>query len=112
MKREPESNSAGLRPGFFAQLRTYGPFRAQDGLFLGVAKGLAEYFGWPTGLVRLIFVLAAVLLFFWPTLVLYLGAAIIMSPAPSGRLDGPDERDVWLQAQLDPQAALDRLAGR
>ena len=112
MKREPEPNSAGLRPGFFAQLRTYGPFRAQDGLFLGVAKGLAEYFGWPTGLVRLIFVLAAVLLFFWPTLVLYLGAAIIMSPAPSGRLDSPEERDVWLQAQLDPQAALDRLGRR
>jgi len=112
MKHGPESNSAGLRPGFIAQLRIYGPFRAADGLFLGVAKGLAEHFDWPTGLVRLVFVLTAILLFFWPTLVLYLGAALLMSPAPAVRLDSPAERDVWLQAQLDPQAALDRLSRR
>jgi phage shock protein C len=112
MRREPETNFAGLRPGLIAQLRIYGPFRAPDGFFLGVAKGLAEHFGWPTGLVRLIFVLTAILLFFWPTLVLYLGAGLLMSPAPAGRLDSPAERDVWLQAQLDPQAALDRLNRR
>jgi|TergutMp193P3_1026864.scaffolds.fasta_scaffold139334_2 phage shock protein C len=112
MKRETEPNYAGLRPGFFARLRTFGPFRAQDGFFLGVAKGLAEHFGWPTGLVRLIFVLAAILLFFWPTLVLYLGAALLMSPAPTGLLENPAERDVWLQAQLDPQAAMNSLSRR
>ena len=112
MKRGPEFDAAGLRPGFIAQLRAYGPFRAPDGLVLGVAKGLAEHFGWPTGLVRLVFVLTAILLFFWPTLVLYLGAAILMGPAPAGRLDSPAERDVWLQAQLDPQAAMDRLSRR
>ena len=112
MKRGPELNSTGLRPGFIAQLRTYGPFRATDGLFLGVAKGLAEHFDWPTGLVRLVFVLTAILLFFWPTLVLYLGAALLMSPTPSVRLDSPAEREVWLQAQLDPQGALDCLSRR
>jgi len=112
MKRGPELDAAGLPPGFIAQLRAYGPFRASDGLFLGVAKGLAEHFGWPTGLVRLVFVLTAILLFFWPTLVLYLGGAILMGPAPAGRLDSPAERDVWLQAQLDPQAAMDRLSRR
>jgi phage shock protein C len=63
-------------------------------------------------LVRLVFVLTAILLFFWPTLVLYLGAALLMSPAPAARLDSPAERDVWLQVQLDPQAALDRLNRR
>ena len=112
MKRGPEPEFAGLRPGFIARLRTYGPFRVQNGLFFGVAKGLAEHFGWPTGLVRLVFMLAAIFLFFWPTLLLYLGAVILMSPAPGGRLDSPAERDVWLQAQLDPQAALDRLSRR
>ena len=112
MRREPEQKWAGLRPGFIAQLRTYGPFRATDGLFLGVAKGLAEHFGWPTGLVRLIFVLIAILLFFWPTLVIYLAAGLLMSPAPAGRLDSPGERDIWLQAHLDPQGALDRLKRR
>ena len=112
MKRGNEPPLSGLKPGLIAQLRTYGPYRAPDGIFLGVAKGLAEHFGWHTGLVRLIFILAALFLFFWPTLILYLGAALLMSPAPAGRLGSPAEREVWLQAQLDPQAALDRLSRR
>jgi phage shock protein C len=106
-----EGPAAGGR-GFIAQIKAYGPFRARDGLFFGVAKGLAEHFGWPVGLVRLIFILAALLLFFWPTLVFYLLAALLLSPAPAGRLDSPADRDIWLQAQLDPSAALDRLGRR
>ena len=112
MRPGPEPDFGGLKPGWLARLRTCGPFRAPDGLFFGVAKGLADHFGWSTGLVRLVFVLAAVLLFFWPTLVLYFGAALLMSPAPADRLESPAERDVWLQAQLDPEAALDCLSRR
>ena len=98
--------------GFTVQLRVYGPFRARDGIFFGVAKGLAEHFDWSPGLVRLVLVLAAIFLFFWPTLVFYLAAALLMSPAPHGRLNRPGERDVWLQAQLDPAAALGGLERR
>jgi len=35
-----------------------------------------------------------------------------MSPAPADRLESPAERDMWLQAQLDPQAAMDCLNRR
>lgn len=98
--------------GFTAQLKTYGPFRAKDGVIFGVAKGLADYFGWSVGLVRLIFILATVFLFFWPTIILYLVAALIMSPAPDGRLDSQEERDIWLRAQLDPGGTIDQLSKR
>ena len=98
--------------GFTAQLKTYGPFRANDGLIFGVAKGLADYFGWSVSLVRLIFGLATVFLFFWPTIILYLVAALLMSPAPDGHLNSPEERDIWLKTQLDPNAAMDQLARR
>jgi len=98
--------------GFTAQLKSYGPFRANDGVIFGVAKGLADYFGWSVGLVRLIFILATIFLFFWPTIILYLVAALIMSPAPSGRLDTDEERDIWLKAQLDPSGAMDQLVKR
>ena len=98
--------------GFTAQLKTYGPFRSNDGVIFGVAKGLADYFGWSVGLVRLIFILATIFLFFWPTIILYLVAALIMSPAPSGRLDTDEERDIWLKAQLDPSGAMDQLVKR
>jgi len=98
--------------GFTAQLKTYGPFRAGDGVIFGVAKGLADYFGWSVGLVRLVLILATVFMFFWPTIILYLAAALVMSPAPAGRLDSPEERDIWLKAQLDPKGAMEQLAKR
>lgn len=104
-------NHRGQR-GFTAQLKTYGPFRAKDGVIFGVAKGLADYFGWSVGIVRLVLILATIFLFFWPTIILYLLAAMIMSPEPNGRLNSPEERDIWLQTQLDPAAAMEQLSRR
>ena len=98
--------------GFTAQLKTYGPFRSNDGVIFGVARGQAEYFGWSVGLVRLILILATVFMFFWPTVILYLIAALVMSPAPAERLDSQEERDIWLKAQLDPKGAMEQLAKR
>ncbi len=111
-KSRPRGADQRADRGFTAQLKAYGPFRANDGIIFGVAKGLAEHYGWSVGLVRLILILATVFLFFWPTIILYLAAALIMSPAPAGRLDSQEERDIWLQAQLDPGAALDQLSRR
>jgi len=108
----PGAGQGWGRRGFTAQLKSYGPFRANDGVIFGVAKGLADYFGWSVGLVRLIFILATVFLFFWPTIIIYLVAALLMSPAPAHRLDTQEERDIWLQTQLDPRAAMDQLARR
>ncbi len=98
--------------GFIAQLKTDGPFRASDGFIFGVAKGLAEHFGWSVGLVRVVFIVSAIFLFFWPSILLYFLAALLMSPAPKGKLEDPEERDIWLQAQLDPEAALKGLGRR
>lgn len=105
-------NSTEQNRGFIAQLKTYGPFKAKDGVIFGVAKGLAEHFGWSVGLVRLIFCLSAIFLFFWPSILLYLVAALIMSPAPNESLGTAEERDIWLQTQLDPQAAMASLSRR
>ncbi|MDR2947277.1 MAG: PspC domain-containing protein [Candidatus Adiutrix sp.] len=98
--------------GFTARLKTCGPFRSDDGVIFGVARGLAEYFGWPVGLTRLIMALATVFLFFWPTIILYLAAALLMSPAPKGGLGSQEERDIWFKAQMDPNSAMDQLAKR
>lgn len=100
------------RRGFMARLRTRGPFRADNGIFFGVAKGLANHFGWSVGLVRLVIVLATIFLFFWPTVFVYLVAALVLSPTPSGHLKTPQERDIWLQTQMDPDAAMGQLARR
>ncbi|MDR1922229.1 MAG: PspC domain-containing protein [Candidatus Adiutrix sp.] len=111
MNDKRNRTAAGQR-GFIAQLKSYGPFRADDGVIFGVAKGLADHYGWSAGLVRLLLILATIFLFFWPTIILYLAAAMIMSPAPAGTLNSPEERELWLQAQLDPEAAVAGLARR
>ncbi len=98
--------------GFTAHLKTYGPFKANDGLIFGVCKGLADYYGWSVGLVRLIVVLASIFLFFWPTVIIYLVAALLMSPAPTEKLGTQEERDIWLKTQMDPDAAMEQLARR
>lgn len=98
--------------GFTAQLKTYGPFRANDGIIFGVAKGLADYFGWSVGIVRILIIVVSCFLFFWPTVILYLLAAMIMSPAPAEDLGTQEERDIWLQTDLDPQAAMEQLGRR
>lgn len=109
---QPNQASRGER-GFTAQLKTYGPFRARDGVVIfGVARGLADHFGWSVGLVRLILILSAICLFLWPTVIIYLLAALLMSPTPEGRLDTQEERDIWLQTQLDPGAAMEQLTRR
>lgn len=110
--RDFEKNDCRRDRGFTAQLKTYGPFRANDGVIFGVAKGLASYFGWSVGIVRLLFILVSLFLFFWPTIILYLVAAMIMSPEPDGSLNTQEERDIWLHTQLDPESALEQLGRR
>lgn len=98
--------------GFTAQLKSYGPFRADDGVIFGVCKGLANYFGWSVGIVRLLVIISSLFLFFWPTIILYLVAAMIMSPEPAEDLKTQEERDIWLHTQLDPEAAMEQLGRR
>ncbi len=97
---------------FTAQLKTKGPFKAPDGIFFGVAKGLAKHFGLSVGLVRLIIILCAFFLALWPVVLIYLAAAIVMAPEPAGVLSSPEEREMWLQANLDPDSAMELLGRR
>lgn len=110
--REYEKNREYHGRGFTAQLKSYGPFKADDGVIFGVCKGLANYFGWSVGLVRLLVIISSLFLFFWPTIILYLIAAMIMSPEPAEDLKTQEERDIWLHTQLDPEAAMEQLGRR
>jgi phage shock protein C len=64
--------------------RVNGPFRSNHGLFLGVLRGLGEHFGVAPWILRLVVAALAVLLAFWPVLVAYLVAAVIMPRLPRG----------------------------
>lgn len=56
--------------------------RSHDRLIAGVCGGIAEWFGWPAGRVRLLYVLVSVLSAAFPGILVYLVLWFLM-PAPS-----------------------------
>jgi len=58
--------------------------RSHDRLIAGVCGGIAEWFGWPAGRVRLLYVLISILSAAFPGIIVYLVLWFLM-PAP------PDE---------------------
>lgn len=75
---------AASKPGAFAA-RTQGKTwrRSRDHRLVGgVLAGLAEFLGWDVALVRVLFVLLAVLLGIWPAIVAYIIAMIVVPEEP------------------------------
>jgi phage shock protein PspC (stress-responsive transcriptional regulator) len=96
MTYQPPSGNAYPNPphqpagsGLFAWLRRNGYYR-QPGIIGGVAAGLAWRLGWNVGVVRLVWVLLA-LLGFGSAIVVYVAAWLVMPDARTGRiiLEGP-----------------------
>ena len=66
----------------------------ENGWIFGVCAGVAEYFNFRTGTVRIIAVISLIL-FFWATALIYLGATLLIKEKPliySGR---SREYDFW-----------------
>ncbi len=70
------------------------PRRARDGMVLGVCKGLARHFDIATIWVRVIAVVLLIGSSFWPAIVLYVLAALVMKPEPFATAEQgmPDSR--------------------
>ncbi len=66
----------------------------ENGWILGVCAGLADYFGVPVWVTR---VIAAVLIWFFvaPVIVAYLVAALLMPEKPLRFCGSGDERNFW-----------------
>lgn len=73
----------------------------KQGRVLGVCRGLADYFGFNTALVRLIAVVG--LIFFTvPTLVCYFLLGWILDPVPADLFHTVEEEDFWRKVRTDP----------
>lgn len=89
--------------------RRSGPFRARDGLLLGVCKGLARYLNCSVFWLRLIVVVVALLTSLVPLLLLYLLAALVMKPEPVMRLETEAEAEFYNSFASSRRMALHRL---
>jgi phage shock protein C len=77
----------------------YGPFRGlyrdrESGWIFGVCAGLAERFDVNTATVRVITVVC-LLLFFWPTMLVYIGATLLLKEKPLIYAGRSREYEFW-----------------
>jgi phage shock protein C len=89
-----------------------GLYRSRKGIILGVFKGLAQYFNFSVGWLRTIGVIVFIFSGFWPIVVLYLLAALIMKQAPVIPLDSLDEKEFYDSYTYSRKGAANRLKRR
>ncbi len=83
----------------------YGPLRGfyrdrENGWVFGVCAGVAERFNFRVGTVRVIAIIS-LLLFFWLTAALYLGATLLIKEKPLVYSGRESESEFWYRRRRD-----------
>ena len=86
-----------------------GLYRSRDGVFLGVCKGIADYFDFSPFWVRIGFVIIFLLSGFWPVIGIYIVASLLMKPQPVRPLQNEDEEEFYDSYVHSPRNAAQRL---
>lgn len=94
-------NQTENRPG--------GPYRSRNGIIFGVCRGIADHFDVSAVGLRLIAVLALFLSGFWPVLLAYIIAAMIMKPEPALPFDSDFEAEFYNAYSSSRKLAIHRL---
>ncbi len=89
-----------------------GLYRSRQGAFLGVCRGLGEYFDFSITWIRILFVLILVATGIWPILGVYLVAALIMKPEPVRPITDADEREFYDSYTASRESAAQRIRRR
>ncbi len=86
-----------------------GIYRARNGVFLGVCKGIGEYFDLSVFWVRMALVVVFIFSGFWPVIGVYLVAAFFMKPKPVKPIESEEEREFYDSYVNSPKTAAQRL---
>lgn len=86
-----------------------GLYRARDGAFLGVCKGIAEYLDFSVFWTRILTLLGLIFTGIWPVGILYLVAGVLMKPEPMIPLSSDEDREFYSSYVSSRTLALQRL---
>ncbi len=109
MKREP-GLSCGAQNSVRGRPRRF--YRSRDGILMGVAGGIADYFDFSQPWLRLFLFVGAVFTGVVPALVLYGLAAFAMPKEPVVRLDSMAEQEFYDSYAHSRQGAVHRVKRR
>lgn len=96
----------------FEKVLRGGLYRSREGVILGVCRGIAEYFDFSAFWVRAIAVILLFFTGFWPIMIVYFGAALIMKPEPVLPIHTEDEQEFYDSYLHSRKGAADRLKRR
>ena len=86
-----------------------GIYRSRNGVFLGVCKGIGEYFDLSVFWIRMALVVVFIFSGFWPVIGVYLVAAFFMKPKPVKPIESEEEREFYDSYVNSPKTAAQRL---
>jgi phage shock protein C len=84
-------------------------YRSRNGSIFGVCKGIAAYLDVPVFWLRVGTIVAAFFSGFWPVILIYIFAAIIMKPEPVMPLQTAEDYEFYNSCVSSRSAALHRL---
>lgn len=87
-------------------------YRSRNGVILGVCRGIAEYFDFSLFWVRAIAVIILLFTAFWPTLILYFIAALLMKPEPVIPIHTDEEQEFYDSYVHSRKWATERIKRR
>jgi phage shock protein C len=96
----------------FEKIFRGGFYRSRNGILLGVCRGIAEYFNFSVFWTRAIVVALFFFSGFWPVMVLYFVAALLMKPEPVILIETDDQQEFYDSYLYSKKRAVDRLKRR
>ena len=96
----------------FEKIFRGGLYRSRNGILLGVCRGIAEYFDFSVFWTRAIVVALFLVSGFWPVVVLYFVAALLMKPQPVIPIENDDQQEFYDSYLDSKKRAADRLRRR
>lgn len=99
----------GRGPSAWSAARPGMPYRARDGMIMGVCKGLARHWGVSVFLVRAVAVLLLLFTGLWPMVGFYLLAGFLMKPEPAVAPETEDAAEFYDAYAGSRAQALARL---
>lgn len=84
-------------------------FRSRRGIIFGVCRGLADYFNLSVFWMRLGAAVMFVLTGFWPVVIAYLAAALLMKPEPVVPFRSEDDAEFYASYAGSRTGALQRI---
>jgi len=96
----------------FERILGGGLYRSRNGIILGVCKGIADYFDFSVFWARVITLALLFFTGFWPFMILYFVAALLMKPEPVIPIETDEEQEFYDSYVHSHRGATDRLKRR